>query len=244
MRLTRLLLALILCGLVLPAAAQPQPDFQFRPKRFSLGVHVGLDVPRQQSDIYDFFKDVLTLDSRDFRALLVGGDFSVRLAERADLFFSVDTARSDADSEYRRFVDNKGLPIEQNTTLRQTTSTLGLRLYPLPRGERIGSYAYIPSRFQPYVGGSVGINRWNLQQTGDFVDFQTFAVFPDYFFATGTTLTSEVLAGTHLGITRWLQVSLEGRYRFGTDDLSDDFVGFDPIDLSGASGLVALRLVF
>jgi hypothetical protein len=228
----------------LPAAAQPQPDFLFSPKRFSVGVHVGLDVPRQQSDVYDFFKDELTLESRDFRAPLFGGDLSVRVAERADLVFSIDTARSNADSEYRRFVDNKGLPIEQNTTLRQTTSTVGLRLYLLPRGDRVGSYAYLPARVQPYVGGSVGVNRWHLQQTGDFVDFQTFAVFPDYFFATGTAMTADVLAGTHLGLTRWLQVSLEGRYRFGSDDLSDDFVGFDPIDLSGPSGLVALRLVF
>ena len=244
MRHARLLSTLFLCLLALPAAAQPQPDFLFGPKRFSLGFHVGLDVPRQQSDVYEFFKDELTLEARDFRAMLVGGDLSARVHDRADLFVSINTARSDADSEYREFVDNKGLPIEQNTTLRQTTSTLGLRLYLLPRGERVGSYAYIPARFQPYVGAAVGLNRWNLQQTGDFVDFQTLAVFPDYFFAEGTALTTQVLAGTHMGITRWLQLSLEGRYRFGSDDLSDDFVGFDPIDLSGASGLVALRLVF
>jgi hypothetical protein len=244
MRPSRLLLAVFLVGLTLPAAAQPQPDFLFSPKRFSLAFHIGLDVPRQQSDVYDFLKDELTLESRDFRALLFGGDLSVRLSDRADIFLSVDTARSDTDSEYRRFVDNANLPIEQNTTLRQTTSTVGLRLYLLPRGERVGSYAYLPRRFQPYVGGAVGFNRWHLQQTGDFVDFQTLAVFPDYFFATGTAMTAEALAGTHVGLTRWLQLSLEGRYRFGSDDLSDDFVGFDPIDLSGPSGLVALRLVF
>jgi hypothetical protein len=244
MRLSRLWLALVLCALPLPAAAQTDPDFLFKPRRFSLGFHVGLDVPRQQSDVFDFFKDELTLESRDFRARLVGGDLAVRVAERADLLVSVDTARSDVDSEYRKFVDNKGLPIEQNTTLRQTISTLGLRLYLLPRGDRVGSYAYIPARVQPYVGGSVGLNRWNLQQSGDFVDFQTLKVFPDFFFATGTALTSEVLAGTHVGLARWLQVSLEGRYRFGADRLSDDFVGFDPIDLTGTSGLVVLRVVF
>lgn len=244
MRPSRLLLALIFCGLTLPAAAQPQPDFQFGPRRWSLAFRIGLDVPRQQSDVYDFLKDELTIESRDFRARLFGGDVSVRVSDRADLFVSVDTARSDIDSEYRRFVDNANLPIEQNTTLRQTTSTLGVRLYLLPRGERVGSYAYLPRRFQPYVGGAAGLNSWHLQQTGDFVDFRTLAVFPDYFFATGTAMTAEALAGTHVGLTRWLQLSLEGRYRFGSDDLSDDFVGFDPIDLSGTSGFVALRLVF
>ena len=97
---------------------------------------------------------------------------------RLDAVVGFDVARSSTPSEYRNFVDNKFLPIEQTTSLRQINITGSVKFALTPRGQRISQFAWIPRTVTPYVGAGGGLVSYDLKQTGDFVDFQDNHVFP------------------------------------------------------------------
>ena len=123
-------------------------------------------------------------------------------------------------------------PIQQHTRLSQTSVTGSLELALLPRGRAIGQFAWIPAPVTPYIGAGAGLLRYNLEQTGDFVDSRA----PDLHRpATVGRLDDEYarLWGVDVKVTRRVLLSAEVRYAWASAETSLDFVGFEPIDLSG-----------
>ena len=93
-------------------------------------------------------------------------------------------------SEFRHFIDNNDQPIEQTTTFRRVPITIGVKQYLTSTGRSIGKFAWIPSRFAPYVGAGGGTMFYSFRQDGDFIDFQTNDVFPSYYASSGWTGTA------------------------------------------------------
>lgn len=239
-----------------PAAAQtpsppprmtqdlPEADFLFGPPRGSVALRGSLLWPGENSDLFTFVQEQLTIDKGDFRSAEVGADVAFTLSPRFDLVASLDIARRSLGSEYRDFVDNDLLPIEQRTALNQTALTATLRYALASRGQRVGRFAWIPARFQPYLGAGGGVVFWRFQQSGDFIDFQDFDIFPDEFASNGVAPVAHVLGGTDVQVYKRLMFTIEGRYQWASGDLGDDFIGFEPIDLSGFRASAGLRFVF
>ena len=77
--------------------------------------------------------------------------------------------------------------------------------------------------------------RWtdDFLQRGDFVDFQDLSVFPDVFQSKGWAPSAHAFGGVDIKLYRALFATMEGRYSYAHAKLGSDFVGFDPIDLSG-----------
>lgn len=231
-------LLLVLAALLAPGLARAQDNgdgFLFATPRATLTLRGGLTAPRAQGDLFGFVTDQFTLGRGDFRAPAGELSLGVRLAPRLDLDVGVAYSRSNKESEFRHWVDNRDLPIQQTTSLARVAPTMGLRLYLLPRGRSVGSFAWIPSRFAPYVGAGGGAMWYRLRQDGDFIDFSTTAVFPDTFESSDWTTTAHVKAGADYSLgPRWALTG-EGRYDWAHARLGRDFVGFDGIDLSGAA---------
>jgi len=239
-----------------PAAAQtsappprmtqdlPEADFLFGPPRGSIAVRGSLLWPGEGSDLFTFVQEQLTIDKGDFRSAEFGTDISFALNSRFDIVGSLDIARRSIGSEYRDFVDGDLLPIEQRTSLNQTAVTASLRYALTPRGQRVGRFAWIPSRLQPYIGVGGGLVVWRFEQNGDFIDFQDFDVFPEVFTANGVAPTAHVLGGTDIQVYKRLMFTAEARYQWASGTLGDDFIGFEPLDLSGFRASAGLRFVF
>jgi len=85
---------------------------------------------------------------------------------------------------------------------------------------------------------------YRFHQDGDFIDFDTFAVFHDTYETSGWAPVGHVLAGGDYTLTPRLALTGEARYLWSKGDLSQDFVGFKPIDLSGFATTVGLTIRF
>ena len=224
--------------------APPPSDFMLGQPRVFVTFDSGFLFANTGSDLYDFITDQLTLERSSFNTPVLGGRLGVSLTPHVDVMVGIDAARSTTESEYRNFVDNQLLPINQ-TTKRSEFGLFGsVRVSLLPTGRRISRFAWIPRTFTPYVGVGAGAVKYEFQQYGSFVDFATSRVFNDTFRSEGWAPSAHVFAGSDLRVYRRLYLSIEGRYTFAKATLGADFVDFDPIDLAGFRMGGGLRVVF
>jgi hypothetical protein len=237
------------CGLgltaVAPAAGQIKGEgFLFRRPVASLTLRGGFAVPQARSDVFDFTFQELTLDRRDFRSGAFGASVAWHAGSRVDLAFGVDYAGRNARSEFRDWVDQDDLPIQQTTQFLRVPVTASVRLYLEPRGREVGRLAWVPDRFSVYVGAGGGALWYRFRQRGDFVDFDTFEVFFDEFESEGWTPVVHLLGGFDYSLGPLFFINTDVRYSYARADLGTDFSGFDPIDLSGVSGTIGLGVRF
>lgn len=248
-RLSVGLLAGVLAGVVSSAStagAQGARDrgYLFREPPATLTVFGALAAPSASSDLYQFSFDELTLGRGDLAAASFGFDLAVRISPRWDVVAGVALARSAHRSEFREFVDQDDLPIQQTTSLSRVPLGASLRYHLKPRGESIGSRAWIPARFTPWVGVGGGAMQYRFSQRGDFVDYDTFNVFPDQFTTRGWAPFAQGSVGAGWSLIPSLQLMGELRYVRAHGSNGEDFVGFERIDLSGLSTAVGLTIRF
>jgi hypothetical protein len=227
------LTALVLAA-SLPARAQDTGDgFLFKPPAGSLTIRGGFDHATAGGDLFSFVTDELTLTRGDFIAVTVAADVAVRMTPRVDAVFGIGISHRTAPSEFRHWEDNNNQPIEQTTTFERVPLTASVKLYLAEPGRAVGRFAWIPSRYAPYVGAGGGVLWYRFQQTGDFIDFQTTRVFGDTFNSTGWAPAAQGFVGTDVSLTPRVAVTGELRYQWAKSALGRDFAAFDRIDLSG-----------
>ena len=219
---------------VSPALAQSNGDgFLFTRPHGLLTVRTGIDSPRAGSDIFSYVTKQLTVNRLDFRAFNIAGDVSFRLQDRLHAYASVGHSRSVTASEFRDFIDNNDMPIEQKTTFARVPVILGARFYLTEPGRSVARRAWIPSRLASYAGGGGGVTWYGFTQEGDFVDFKTMNVFPDTFNSSGFAPTMTAFGGLEISLHPRFVLNFEGRQTWAKSKLGRDFSGFAPIDLSG-----------
>lgn len=248
-RMTTRPLAGILAGALLamaPATARAQADFLFDRPAVSLSLFGGLSLPGEGSDLFDFVREQVTLEEGDFAAPAVLAEVALRATERLDLVVGVEHASRTRASEMRDWVTMDDLPIPQTNQFTRTGLHVGAKAYLLPRGRAISRFSWVPNRWSPYLGGGVGVTRYEFVQEGDFVDYQTLDIFESRIASSGHGMTTHALAGVQLSITpRFL---LRGEYRYtwgaGQASRSDFSADFGDMDLSGSGVLIgaAMRL--
>jgi len=197
-----------------------------QPKGF-FGVHTGIFFPQADSDVFDMIMTELTLEKSDFRSW----DFD--LHEKVDLIFHYDYAKESADSEFRDYVDEQGLPITQDSSLSQSSITAGIKYSLMPPGRQLGEYAWVPSRFVPFVEGGIGASYYTFEQNGFFVDSITLEIFPASLKSSGWTEVIYLGGGTDIYLLKNIYLTLDLRYSWASGELDEDFVGFDDIGLDG-----------
>ncbi len=241
--------------LLAAAPAQAQDGFLFKEPRVTVSVRGGHHLASAGSDIYTEFTQLLTLEKSDFSGTAFVGELGVRIAPRFDLVASVGRIESTATSESRTHLEYppdapEGIPIVQTTSLRRTPIAATLKYYPLQRGRSIGSNAWIPVRFTPWVGAGAGALQYDLEQTGDFVDYASCDaenacdIFSGVFDSSGWARTLHVGGGADYWLTTRLGMSADVRYQWGSAPLGSSFQGFDDIDLGGLQGTVGLSVRF
>ena len=238
-------LAIGVFGASTPLGAQASGrGYLFKDPRVRLTVRGGFDGATAGGDLFSFVTEQLTLEKRDFRGGTFGMDAAVRFTPRIDAVLAASFAKATEQSEVRDYVDTENNEIEQTTTLTRSPFTLGLRAYLTPRGRSVGSLAWIPTRFSPYVGVGGGAMHYEFQQAGDFVDYETLDIFYEDLVSSGWTPTAHAALGFDYSLSAPIALNVEAKYSYARASLGEDFVGFDRIDLSGVSTMLGLSLRF
>src|SRR5690606_2350679 len=105
--------------------AQGGPGFLFSSPKVSLGFRAGYTLPRASSNLFDDSRELLTLSRSDSGGPYFGGEVAVRLDERWDVALTIGWAGTRRRSEYRDWVDQDFLPIEQETDFQTVSGALG-----------------------------------------------------------------------------------------------------------------------
>jgi hypothetical protein len=216
-----------------PPIRRPSPDFLFGRPDGSVTVRGSWLFARGRSDWYDFVSRHLTIENDDFNAPGVGFDIGVAVTPRVEVQFGLDYSNASVASEYRDYVDNNRLPITQSTRLREMNLSGNAKVALTERGREVSQFAWVPKRVIPYGGAGGGLLWFDVNQTGDFVDFVDFSVFTDVFRANGWTPSAQVFGGVDVRVLKRLYITAEGRYLWAAGDLGREWIDFDPIDLTG-----------
>lgn len=229
--------------LALPTALHSQDGFLFMPPQGTFTLRVGMARPTVSGELFESMFSRHTMGSGDFGTAMFGADFLLRASDHVDVGASFEWSRSAVKSEFRDFVYPDDSPIQQKTVLRRMPLTLNARVYPMSRGEAVSSFAWIPERFSPYVGGGLGMMFYNLRQNGDFVDKDTFLIFEDDYETGNPTFTMNAVGGADYWFSPRVGITGEARYTYAKADPEYPF-DFDEIDLSGWQLTAGLALRF
>lgn len=219
--LVRAAAAVALVAVAAPAAAQNYPpvvDNSFR-------LRLGQFEPRGDSQYWNETFDVFTGGVDQFDDISVGGDFILALGRRSSIMFSGDVYEGEDSQAYIDFVDGFGGPIVHDTRLRIASATAAYVVNLTGRDAAV----------VPYVGIGGGVYDWELEESGDFVDFgvEPLEIFSATFRESDTTLGYFYLAGVEVPIgPRWA-VLVEGRWQKLDQELGGDFETLGDLDLSG-----------
>jgi hypothetical protein len=248
--MTRQVAGLVIAGAALLAplgtAAAPSSGngFFFGLPEGGLSVRAGYSAPRAASDLFTFNTRQLALSKSDFTGPAVEVDLTATLNPRLDLVFGSGYSRSRALSDFRDWEDGDGQPIEQVTTFQRIPFSAGLRYFLTPRGESIGRFAFIPASYALYTGAGVGGMWYSFRQTGSFINFETLDVFDHTFRSSGVGLMTYGSVGADFNLSPRVALNTQARYMISKAGLSDDWVGFKPIDLSGLSVTAGFHIRF
>ena len=233
-RTTRVMIALAgLLILAAPAFAQRHGRGRYYAERESaFRIHLGAFRPEGDSDYWRDKEADFTGDIGDFEDASFGLDYLLSLNDRVSLIFSGSVYEGQTTNSYRGFEDNFGDRIRHDTTLSVASGTVGLLLHLTGPGAAV----------QPYVGAGGGAYPWELEESGDFIDFgpPSRPIFTATLQSDGVAFGYYGLVGLEAPITRRVSIFAEGRWTRVDDDLSGDFEGFGKLDLSGrevAAGL-------
>jgi opacity protein-like surface antigen len=192
-------------------------------------------------DLFSFVTDNLTLNKSDFSGPIFGADLAVRVTPQIDVVLGTSYAGMSRSSSYRHLVDNNDAEIVQQTEFRRVPVMVSVRAYLTPQGRSVGRFAWVPSRFAPYVGAGGGAVWYRFSQNGDFVDFQNNnSVFNAEFTSSNWTPAAQGMAGLDVTLTPRIALTGEAKYIWAKGKLDQSFSGFDNIDLSGVSTTIGL----
>lgn len=217
-----------------PDPDSPDVDFLFGRPNLSITLRGGMFLNRSSSDVYDEAFRQLTLEADDFRGGSGGAEVGVWIGDRLEAVVGGDWSRVTRHSESRDWVEENGDPIEQSTRLRHGPAlAVGAKAYLFPRGESISRFAWTPTAFNAFVGGGVGLTWFEFEQWGDFVDEVEETIFRADFRSEGYAPSPYVSGGAEYSLSNRTSLTTEARYIWANSNLGRDFVGFEPIDLSG-----------
>jgi hypothetical protein len=242
MRGTARLLVMMMLASPLGAQGELARGYLFREPPVSISLRGGLASAVAGGDLWAFTFDELTLGRRDLSSIEQGGDIAIRLSPRLDLVIAYDVSDVSRRSEMRDWVDPDGFPIRQTTRFIRRPFGASVRYHLRDRGHSLGNYAWVPTRFVPFVGLGVGRMAYSLDQAGEFVNPESLEIFEDQYRASGRTAYAQASLGASWVLLPSLALRVESRYLFARADGNPSFVGFDRLDLSGLSTSLGLSL--
>jgi hypothetical protein len=226
----------VVAGIPGVAFAQPAPkDFFLSRPTGSIAFRLGYLGSNANSDVFEFSQERFNVHKRDFGGVNGEVEATIALPARFDLSVAAGYGAANKRSMYKDWVDNDDQPIEQTTWFRRAPVTINLRYNITKAVEPVGSFAYIPKKYTPYVGVGAGFVSYKFKQTGDFIDFQDMGVFFHQYESTGISSLVQAMAGLTYAVNARTGLDTQLKYIRSSGEMGPTWRGFDDIDLSGVA---------
>jgi hypothetical protein len=218
--------------LLLPICALAQEEW-YPLKTGTISFRIGYFMPTGNSDIWDENTADLTYEVSDFNNYLVGIEFNYFATRHFTVGVAIDYYKKSINSNYRDYVDDQGYEITQDITLEIVPVTGTFKFMPLGNGSP-GYRGQRGSSFVPWIGAGIGIYPFRYEEFGEFIDFSDMSIYDGDFITEATAFGFHFAGGVVVPVGFDWDAFAEFRYAVVKGDLSEDFLGFDPIDLGGA----------
>ena len=218
----RLTLITAACLIMLTANADAQwvrhgePDGQIR-------FRLGLFEPAGGSDGWGSVFEGFTGRPADLEDFVWGADVLWRPGSFGGVLIGFSSFTGKTTSSYRDWLAADGSEIRHATRLVVSDVTAAW------------VYHFGSGGVRPYLGAGAGFVWWELTDQGEFIDFgdPDLPVFRAWYGARGTTVEALAMVGVDVPLNPAWSFFAEGRYRWASDELGDDFAGFGTLELGG-----------
>jgi hypothetical protein len=194
--------------------------------------------------VFDFSQERFNVHKRDFGGVNGEAELAFGLARGFEMSVAAGYAVASKRSMYRDWVDNDDQPIEQTTWFRRAPVTLNVRYNFIKPVEPVGSFAFIPTKYTPYVGVGAGFVSHKFKQTGDFIDFQDMGVFFHEYESSGVSSLMQAVAGLTYAVNAQMGLDTQLKYVHSSAEMGRQWLGFDKIDLSGVALTTGVHIRF
>jgi hypothetical protein len=219
------------------------PALAYGPGDVALQFRLGGFFPDGDSEFWDDAEATFTQDVGDFDDTIFGITVVRSFNNTLELGLNIDFYEGESTSAVAGFVDQDGFSILHDARLEMVPVMADLRVIPGGRfRQRPGGRQVLKPVF--YLGGGIGVNYWEYEEVGDFVDFTDNSIFFDHFRDDGLAFAAHALAGFELPLGPTWSLMFEGRYMWSDDEPGGDFEGLGDLDLSGPSATVGMAIRF
>jgi len=205
---TSIAVAILMLGGLATAADAADP---YRGPRSAFQLRMGYYLPSGGGTLWDDVEQRFTLDSSDFDDVTWGVSFVGGISPQVEVGFHLDWYEETVRSQERNYLDMDGFPILHDTTFSQFPIGVDLRF--VPGGRRPGKPVF-------YLGLGAGLNFWDYEEVGDFVneDDPALPIYFSVFEVSGESLEGRAVAGLEFPVSPAFNVIFEGRYTFAEEE--------------------------
>jgi len=239
----KMILLAVAAALLLPMGAAAQDSDYFPLKIGSVSFRIGGFWPSADSDLWNENFSLLTLTKEDFNNFIVGVEFNWFASRILTVGFAIDYYKKTVGSNYLDYTDDLGNELFQDISLEVVPITVTAKFMPLGNGSP-GFRGGRGSPIVPWVGAGVGVYAFRYEEIGEFIDFNDMSIIEGEFLTEDGAFGFHVAGGVMVPIGLDWDVFGEARYAWVKGDLSEDFLGFDPLDMGGLSAVFGLSYRF
>lgn len=229
--------------ILVPISSHAQ-GYRIGAPRGTLDFSVGAAAIRPNGQLWDFIQTQTT--APDF---LLGPTFRaglrVPLSSTSPFSVTLSVASTEASTNTTaRGATVGGQGIEQKTTLRSQPLLLGVSWAP-NAGTRVSQLAWVPnSGWRPLIGASLGVSRFVIRQTGEFVDQSIGETFFETFRSSSNGFAGAVDVGVARSLGAHFDWTTTARLDIQQASLRGDFSQFRPMQVYVPSFSTGLSLRF
>ncbi len=181
--------------------------------------------PDGRSDIFEQNRSETTFDTDGFDNFTATFGYDHFIGEYVNVGGSLTYYKDETSGQDRAFLTPAGGPVRRDFRLKIIPLEFNASALPMGRSKMV----------VPFIGGGVGLYRWEYEEAGDFVVNRDSdpRVITDRASSDGTTFGYHIYGGVHVPFWRSAALTAQVKHFNVEADLEDDlFDRFEPIDLS------------
>ncbi len=188
-------------------------------------IKIGAFYPQLDSMLWEQNLQELVMEKQDMDDMFFSFEYEYMLNKNSSLSLEFCSFDREFNTFYRdlQFID--GSDIYNSIGLKFSAYELSYKFYPLG----------INSKLYPYAGLGIGLYSWTYEQWGDFVNNDGTVDNEAYVVSDAIDFGFNFKIGAVFRVKRFFGILAECKYQYLKGKLSNNFEGFDKLDLRGVA---------